>query len=88
MTVIRKTLLGLLFGTATYAAFSIAVFISPLITTSVDPNLGQPQCPGGKDWDLPGSSCHNGVIADFGLPPEPIPTLAGDAMARRNRRGR
>ena len=43
------------------------VFVVPVLTTEIDPNLMRPQCPGGKDWDLPGSSCRDGVIFDYTL---------------------
>lgn len=36
-----------------------------VMTTEIDANLGRPQCPGGKDWDQPGSSCHDGIILDY-----------------------
>ena len=29
---------------------------------AVDPDIMKNGCPGGKDWDLPGSSCHDGNI--------------------------
>src|SRR6266851_4945915 len=34
----------------------------------VDPSIIQNRCPGGKDWDLPGSSCRDGIIFDY-IPP-------------------
>jgi hypothetical protein len=87
MTIFKKTFLGLFFGATAYAAFSIGVFVLPLVTTSVDPNLAKPQCPGGKDWDLPGSSCHNGMIADYATPAVPLPTLAPDAAPGKPKKG-
>lgn len=55
-------------------AFSFAVILGiglltliyavPMLTTEVDPNLMKSQCPGGKDWDMPGSSCRDGIIFD------------------------
>lgn len=51
-------------GTALLSAF----YVIPVLTTDVDPNLMRGQCPGGKDWDMPGSSCHEGMIFDYMRP--------------------
>jgi len=51
------------------------VYVVPVLTTEVDPNLMKGQCHGGKDWDMPGSSCHDGIIFDYALPPIPVPVL-------------
>ncbi len=44
-------------------------YVIPVLTTEIDPNLMRPQCPGGKDWDLLGSSCQGGIIFDYYMPP-------------------
>jgi hypothetical protein len=53
---------------------------------AVDPNIMGSLCPGGKDWDLPGSSCHNGWIFDR-MPPiaDEIPTKK---VVRKKKKGR
>ena len=63
MNLIKKTFLGILLGLLVSAAIA-AAYVVPIVTTEIDPNLGKRQCPGGKDWDLPGSSCHDGIIYD------------------------
>jgi hypothetical protein len=45
------------------------LFASSLIG-DVDPNLMKTECPGGKDWDGPGSSCHEGLIVDYVRSPD------------------
>jgi hypothetical protein len=45
--------------------FLSLVYVVPVLTTDIDPNLMKRECPGGKEWDLPGSSCHGGLIADY-----------------------
>jgi len=40
------------------------IYVVPVLTTEIDPNLMRGRCPGGKDWDLPGSSCRDGIIFD------------------------
>ena len=62
------------------------VFVVPVITTEIDPNLMRPQCPGGKDWDLPGSSCRDGVIFDYVLAIDE--TTAKKLVAEKKKRGR
>lgn len=49
---------------------SMTLFADSLIG-EVDPNLMKAECPGGKEWDSPGSSCHDGIIWDYVLPPYP-----------------
>ena len=51
------------------ALSGLLVFANSLIG-DVDPNLMKAECPGGKDWDSPGSSCHDGIIVDYILPPD------------------
>ena len=70
----------------------------PVITAEIDPNLGKPRCPGGKDWDLPGSSCHDGLIVDYAATPVSIKAVEegsgrGDIVpwqgeSRKKKRGR
>ena len=62
------------------------VFVVPVITTEIDPNLMRPQCPGGKDWDLPGSSCRDGVIFDYTLTIDE--TTAKKLAVEKKKRGR
>jgi hypothetical protein len=62
------------------------VFVVPVLTTEIDPNLMRPQCPGGKDWDLPGSSCHDGMIVDYILTIDE--TTAKKLIAEKKKRGR
>lgn len=52
----------------------------------VDPNIMGSLCPGGKDWDLPGSSCHNGLIIDY-MPPiaDEMPTKK--VLVKKKKRG-
>jgi hypothetical protein len=58
-------------------------YVAPILTTEIDPNLGRPECPGGKDWDLPGSSCHNGMIADYFWPTDESPAKEGFPAKKR-----
>ena len=51
------------------ALSGLLVFANSLIG-DVDPNLMKAECPGGKDWDSPGSSCHDGIIVDYILSPD------------------
>ena len=54
--------------------------IANSLVTEVDPNLMKAECPGGKEWDGPGSSCHEGLIVDYIRPP--IPDTAKDRPQR------
>jgi hypothetical protein len=45
--------------------------IANSLVTEVDPDLMKAECPGGKEWDGPGSSCHKGLIVDYIRPPTP-----------------
>ena len=67
MKVARRIFLAILVAVVVSASITAAVVV-PILTTEIDPNLGKPQCPGGKDWDLPGNSCHEGMIIDYILP--------------------
>ena len=51
-------------------ALSGWILFANSLVGEVDPNLMKTECPGGKDWDLPGSSCHDGIIVDYVLPPK------------------
>ncbi len=62
MSRIWKRLLVLSFAVILGTGLLSAFYVIPVLTTDVDPNLMKGQCPGGKDWDLPGSSCHDGLI--------------------------
>ena len=68
---LRKTrvmaLTALLVGGITLGG--IVLFEDSLIG-EVDPNLMKAECPGGKDWDSLGSSCRDGIIFDYALPPD------------------
>ena len=68
MSNLKKTILGII-AVGVFVIAMTATYVAPILTTEIDPNLGKPQCPGGKDWDLPGSSCHDGIIVDYILPP-------------------
>jgi hypothetical protein len=59
----RFLILGL--GLILAATLLSLAYVVPIMTTEIDPNLMRPRCPGGKDWDLPGSSCHDGIIIDY-----------------------
>jgi len=65
--------------------FSLA-YVIPVLTTEIDPNLMKGQCPGGKDWDLPGSSCHEGMIFDRRPPIAPAPSV--EIVTNKKKRGR
>lgn len=56
-------------------ASAAAAYVVPILTVEIDPNLAKPQCPGGKDRDLPGSACHDGIIVDY-LPRVTNPQVA------------
>jgi|GEM_PF-2809390 hypothetical protein len=64
MKVVSRLFLGTVL-VVLIAAGAITAYVLPITTTEIDPNLGKPQCPGGKDWYQPGSSCHNGIIVDY-----------------------
>jgi len=71
MSLVRKIVLGSLLGMLIGVSIT-AAYVVPVLTTEIDPNLGRPQYPGGKDWDLQGSSCRDGIIVDYQLPPVSI----------------
>ena len=65
------------------------VYFANFPVAEVDPNLMRAQCPGGKDWDLPGSSCHNGLIADKPIPLKPATVDAKQQpVVEKKKRGR
>jgi hypothetical protein len=64
MSNLKKTILGII-AVGGFVIATTAAYVAPILTTEIDPNLGKPQCPGGKDWDLPGSSCHDRIIFDY-----------------------
>jgi hypothetical protein len=82
-----KRLLALGFAVILGTDLLSAFYVVPVLTTDVDPNLMKGQCPGGKDWDMPGSSCHQGIIADYAPVPIPIPKQPPVNMAVRKKRG-
>ena len=59
-----KRLLVLSFAVILGTGLLTLIYVVPVLTTEVDPNLMKGQCPGGKDWDMPGSSCRDGIIFD------------------------
>jgi len=61
---IWKRLLVLSFAVILGTGLLTLVYVVPVLTTEVDPNLMKGQCPGGKDWDMLGSSCRDGIIFD------------------------
>jgi len=67
MKIARSIFLAILVAVFVSASITAAVVV-PILTTEIDPNLAKLQCPGGKDWGLPGSSCHDGMIIDYELP--------------------
>ena len=67
MRVLKKTIVSVLVAVFVTASVT-AAYVVPILTTEIDPNLGKAQCPGGKNWDSPGSSCHDGVIVDYAPP--------------------
>jgi hypothetical protein len=81
-----KRLLSLVFALIVLAGLLGLVFVVPVLTTEIDPNLMRPQCPGGKDWDLPGSSCHDGMIVDYILTIDE--TTAKKLVAEKKKRDR
>ena len=81
MSNLKKTVLGMI-AVGGFLIAMAATYVAPILTTEIDPNLGKPQCPGGKDWEMPGSSCHDGIIVDYMLPP-----LSSKAMREVIRRG-
>jgi len=85
-----KRLLALSFAVALSTGLLALVYVVPVLTTEVDPNLMKSQCPGAKDWDMPGSSCHQGVIADYAAPSVAlsIPKRPPMNMALRKKRHR
>lgn len=70
------------------AVGGMALFADSLVA-EVDPNLMGTGCPGGKEWDGPGSSCHNGIIVDYVLPAY-LPTGVENRhkVDKKRRRGR
>ena len=81
MKVSRRILVAILVAVFVSASIT-AAYIAPILTTEIDPNLGKSQCPGGKDWDLPGSSCHYGLIID-----RILPAVSEEAVQEGIRRG-
>jgi|ERR1051326_6805834 hypothetical protein len=81
MSNLKKTILGII-AVGGFLIAMAATYVTPILTTEIDPNLGKPQCPGGKDWDMQGSSCHDGIIVDYMLPP-----LSSKAISEGIRRG-
>ena len=65
MTMIWKKLLKVSLALIAGIVILGAAYVIPVLSTEIDPNLGKPECPGGKDWDQPGSSCHDGIISDI-----------------------
>jgi len=78
----------LMFGVSIIVATTLLsiAYVVPIMTTEIDPNLMRPQCPGGKDWDLPGSSCRDGVIFDYTLTIDE--TTAKKLAVEKKKRGR
>lgn len=74
MKAFKTTGLSILIG-GILAVSVTAGYVVPILTTEIDPNLGKAQCPGGKNWDRPGSSCHEGMIVDYSPPVVSEPTL-------------
>jgi len=97
MKVVRIIIAAISGGVFAVASMT-AAYVVPILATEIDPDLGRPQCPRGKDWDLPGSSCHDGLIVDYVLPPVSIKDVeegirCGDIVrwqgeSRKNKRGR
>ena len=66
-----------------------AAIIANSLITEVDPDLMKAECPGGKEWDGPGSSCHEGLIVDYIRPPAPDTAMdRPQRMIRKKRRVR
>lgn len=78
----------LMFGVSIIVAATLLsiAYVVPIMTTEIDPNLMRPQCPGGKDWDLRGSSCHDGIIIDYILTIDE--TTEKQLIAEQKKRGR
>jgi hypothetical protein len=97
MKVVRIIIAAISGGVFAVASMT-AAYVVPILATEIEPNLGRPQCPGGKDWDLPGSSCHDGLIVDYTLTPLSLKEVEegirrGDIVrwtgeSRKNKRGR
>jgi hypothetical protein len=49
--------------------------LANFLPSEVDPDIMKAECPGGKEWDGPGSSCHDGIIVDYVLPPIPLTAI-------------
>ena len=87
MATFKRAFFGLSLSLILGVALLTVVYVVPVLTTEIDPDLGKPQCPGGKDWDLPGSSCHDGIISDYAAPVASAdPAKASRAVKRK--RGR
>jgi hypothetical protein len=97
MRVVRRIIAATSVGVFVIASIT-AAYVVPILATEIDPNLGRPQCPGGRDWDQPGSSCHDGLIVDYWLPPVSIKDakqgirrgeiVRWQGESRKNKRGR
>jgi hypothetical protein len=85
MTRIWKRSLSLSLGLIVIACLFSLAYVIPVLTTEIDPNLMRDQCPGGKDWDQRGSSCHEGVIIDY-MPP--VAPVKPSETATKKKRGR
>jgi hypothetical protein len=81
-----KRLLALGFAVILGTGLLALVYVVPVLITEVDPNLMKGQCPGGKDWDLPGSSCHDGLI--FDSMPLIAPAKSDGIVVKKKKRGR
>ena len=79
-----KRLLSLGSALIVIAGMLALVFVVPVITTEIDPDLMRPQCSGGKDWDLRGSSCRDRVIFDYVLA---IDETTAEKLATEKRKG-
>jgi hypothetical protein len=83
MTRLWKGSLSLSLGLIVLACLFSLAYLIPVLTTEIDPNLMKGQCPGGKDWDLPGSSCHEGMIFDY--MPSVAPVKPPEIAAKKKR---
>ncbi|MDX6500120.1 MAG: hypothetical protein QOG23_3380 [Blastocatellia bacterium] len=85
MTRLWKRSLSLSLGVIALCCLCSLAYVIPVLTTEIDPNLMKGQCPGGKDWDQLGSSCHEGVIVDY-MPP--VAPVKPSETAQKKKRGR
>ena len=63
------------------------VHVIPVLTTEIDPNLMKSQCPGGRNWNGPMSSCHEGLIVDYVRLDADAPTQRRSAVVIKKKRG-